>query len=105
MNYSLINKEYNNIIDLSQDSTLALTAASDVLITDYSSVIYDACLLGVPTVFYCSDYKEYDRGFYLKFPDDLPGEMVTDANGLLGAIRRTKKIRPQTELRNSETGR
>ncbi len=104
MNYSLINKEYNNIIDLSQDSTLALTAVSDVLITDYSSVIYDACLLGVPTVFYCPDYKEYDRGFYLKFPDDLPGEMVTDANGLLGAIRRAKENPPADRIEKFRNG-
>ena len=91
MKYDLINKEYNNIIDLSQESTLALTAASDVLITDYSSVIYDACLLNVPTVFYCPDYREYERGFYLKFPDDLPGEMISEPEKLLGAIRRAKE--------------
>ncbi len=91
MKYDLINKEYNNIKDLSQESTLALTAASAVLITDYSSVMYDACLLDVPTVFYCPDYKEYTRGFYLNFPDDLPGEMVSDPEKLLTAIRNAKE--------------
>lgn len=104
MNYPLINKEYNNIIDLSQDSTLALTAVSDVLITDYSSVIYDACLLDVPTVFYCPDYKEYDRGFYLKFPDDLPGDMVTDAKELVGAIRRAKENPPADRIEKFRNG-
>ncbi|MBO5859658.1 MAG: CDP-glycerol glycerophosphotransferase family protein [Clostridia bacterium] len=105
MNYSLTdNKEYNNIIDLSQDSTLALTAVSDVLITDYSSVIYDACLLDVPTVFYCPDYKEYNRGFYLKFPDDLPGEMVTSGAELLSAIRRTKENPPADRIEEFRNG-
>ena len=98
MKYDIINKEYNNIIDLSQDSTLALTAVSDVLITDYSSVMYDACLLDVPTVFYCPDYKEYERGFYLNFPDDLPGEMVTEGAGLLGAIRNAKENPPAERI-------
>ncbi len=94
MKYELINKEYNNIIDLSDESTLALTAAADVLITDYSSVMYDACLLGVSTVFYCPDYKEYTRGFYLNFPDDLPGEMVSEPEKLLDAIRNAKENLP-----------
>ena len=94
MKYDLINKEYNNIIDLSQDSTLALTAASEVLITDYSSVMYDATLLGVPTVFYCPDIEEYNRGFYLDFPDDLPGETVTQPEKLLETVRRAKENLP-----------
>ena len=94
MKYNLINKEYNNIIDLSQESTLALTAASAVLITDYSSVIYDATLLGVPCVFYCPDIEEYNRGFYLDFSEDLPGETVTEPEKLLDAIRRAKENLP-----------
>ena len=94
MNYTLFENTYNNIYDLSDESTLELTAASDVIITDYSSVIYDACLLNVPTVFYCPDYKEYERGFYLKFPDDLPGVLVTDNKNLLSAVRQTKEKPP-----------
>lgn len=94
MNYSLINNTFNNIVDLTDEPTLELTAASAVIITDYSSVIYDACLLGVPSVFYCPDYKEYERGFYLDFPDGLPGEMITDGAQLLAAVRRTKENPP-----------
>lgn len=87
MKYSLTDREYPNIVDLSDESTLALTAACSAIITDYSSVIYDACLLNVPCVFYCPDYKNYERGFYLDFPDGLPGEMITDSALLLSAIR------------------
>lgn len=107
MNYPLINNIYNNIYDLTDESTLELTAASDVVITDYSSVIYDACLLGVPDVFYCPDYKEYERGFYLKFPDDLPGELVTESEKLLEAVRRTKEKPPVDRIekfRNRQLG-
>lgn len=104
MKYSLINNTYNNIYDLSDESTLELTAASDVIITDYSSVIYDACLLNVPTVFYCPDYKKYDRGFYLKFPEDLPGEMVSVGSGLLPAIRRTKENPPVDRIEKFRNG-
>lgn len=97
MDYHLCG-EYGNIIDLSDESTLALTAACDVMITDYSSVIYDACLLDVPMVFYCPDYKEYERGFYLDFPDDLPGEMITDAGKLLDAVRSAKENPPVSRI-------
>lgn len=97
MNYRLCG-EYGNIIDLSDESTLALTAACDVMITDYSSVIYDACLLDVPMVFYCPDIKEYERGFYLDFPDDLPGETVTEPEQLLGAIRQAKENPPVSRI-------
>lgn len=88
MKYNLIQKDYGNIIDLSSESTLELTAASEAIITDYSSVIYDACLMDIPCVFYCPDYKKYERGFYLDFPRGLPGEMVTDPAKLLTAIRK-----------------
>lgn len=98
MDYSLCKNEFKNIIDLSEESTLALTAACDVMITDYSSVIYDACLLDVPMVFYCPDHKEYERGFYLDFPDDLPGEMVTDGNNLLVEIRNAKENPPVSRI-------
>lgn len=89
MKYNLTDKEYNRIIDLSDESTLELTAVSSAVITDYSSVIYDACLLDVPCVFYCPDKEKYERGFYLSFPDDLPGQMVTESKELLEVIRNT----------------
>lgn len=98
MNYRLTEGKYSNIIDLSDESTIALTAACDVIITDYSSVIYDACLFDVPMVFYCPDLKEYERGFYLDFPDDLPGETVTDGKELLAAIRRAKENPPVSQI-------
>ena len=99
MDYQLINKRYNNIYDLSNESTLELTAASDVIITDYSSVIYDACLLDVPMMFYCPDIKEYERGFYLKFPDDLPGALITDSKDLLETARQTKEKPPVDRIK------
>ncbi len=98
MDYRFENGKYPNILDLSGDSTLELTAACEVIITDYSSVIYDATLLSVPTVFYCPDYKKYERGFYLDFPDGLPGEMVTESKKLLDCIRKTADNPPSDKI-------
>lgn len=105
MGYSFINNKYINIYDLTNESTLELTAASDVIITDYSSVIYDACLLNVPMMFYCPDVREYERGFYLKFPEDLPGALITDSRDLLSTARQTKEKPPVdriNEFRNRQ---
>lgn len=104
MDYPLIEKEYGNIIDLSGESTLDLACASDVMITDYSSVSHDAVILGIPSVFYCPDYKEYERKFYLKFPDDLPGEMITDGAQLLAAVRRAKENPPLDRMEKFRKG-
>ena len=87
MKESFLKKEYPNIMDLSSVETGKILAASKCLITDYSSVIYDALLLDVPCVFYCPDIEKYSRGFYFNFPDDLPGEMITSPKEILKAAR------------------
>ena len=104
VDYEMIDGKYENVIDMTEESTLSLAAAADVLVTDYSSTVHDAALLGIPTVFYCPDYKEYERIFYLKFPDDLPGELVTQGDGLLTAVRRAKKEPPVQRIEKFRSG-
>lgn len=48
-----------------------LLLISDVLITDYSSSMFDFMLMKKPCFLYMKDYKSYDRGFYFKI-EDLP---------------------------------
>jgi CDP-glycerol glycerophosphotransferase len=65
-----------------------LYIASDILITDYSSVFFDYANTGKPMVFYMYDLDEYRdeaRGFYIGL-DELPGEIVTREEGLARAI-------------------
>ncbi|MEI6580339.1 MAG: CDP-glycerol glycerophosphotransferase family protein, partial [Eubacteriales bacterium] len=69
-------KMVDKIVDLSDEPTSELLAAADLVITDYSSVIFDAAALGCPMLFYCPDFESYDRDFYLKYPEDLPGPVV-----------------------------
>ncbi|MBR4727171.1 MAG: CDP-glycerol glycerophosphotransferase family protein [Clostridia bacterium] len=98
MTEPLLDGKYPNLIDLTREPTSMLLAACDVLITDYSSVFYDACLLDVPTVFYCPDLAEYARGFYLRFPEDLPGPLVTAPDALLQTLRQTKSDPPTERI-------
>nr|WP_206686853.1 CDP-glycerol glycerophosphotransferase family protein [Microbacterium aquimaris] len=48
-----------------------LLPAMDVLITDYSSLVFDAALVPLPTVFFAPDVAEYAarRGFYGTYAD------------------------------------
>lgn len=60
--------------DLVADVT-PLLPALDALITDYSSLLFDACLVPLPLVFLAPDVAEYARrrGFYGGY-DDVAGE-------------------------------
>ena len=64
-----------------------LLCAADVLITDYSSSIWDYALLGRPCLLYVPDLKDYDRerGFFTP-PEEWPGVLCPDEAALLDAI-------------------
>ena len=66
-----------------------LYIASDILVTDYSSVFFDCAILERPVVFYMYDLDEYAnelRGFYLSL-EELPGPVVRDEEALVKEIR------------------
>lgn len=63
---------------------------SDLLITDYSSVMFDYSLLRKPMFFYTYDldsYKNQLRGFYFDLTKEAPGPVVTDTEELIQNIK------------------
>lgn len=53
--------------------------ASDLLITDYSSIIFEYCLTRRPMIFYAYDYNEFSeqgRGFYYDYALFVPGPVA-----------------------------
>ena len=66
-----------------------LLLVSDLLITDYSSVIYEFSLLGRPMVFFAPDYEAYERerGFYFEYRTGVPGPVFETTAPLAEAIR------------------
>ena len=83
---------YSRVKDYTKDPTTELLSLADVIITDYSSIIFDASLLNKPMVFYCSDFGEFEPDFYLDYDNALPGEIVKDSEKLLEAIRRAPDV-------------
>lgn len=77
------------VIDASKHSDINdLFIASDMLITDYSSVFFDYANLHKPIIFYMYDLDYYAselRGFYLSL-NELPGPIVKEEDALIKAI-------------------
>lgn len=56
-----------------------LLAVSERLITDYSSIIFEYCLLDCPMIFYAYDYESFrreGRDFYEEYPTFVPGPVA-----------------------------
>ena len=90
---------YKNILDLSGTETTLLLSAAAVVITDYSSVVFDAALLVKPLLFYCPDLDDYERTFYLDYQTDLPGEICRDGNAFLPLVRQAKQTANNEKIR------
>ena len=63
-----------------------LLCASDILVTDYSSSMFDMALLKRPCFLYASDISTYDRGFYFNI-NELPFMIAYNNEELLEAFR------------------
>ncbi len=80
-------KYAQNVTDYGDVRELVL--ASDVLITDYSSICMDFCVTDKKTVFYCPDLDWYRerRDFYFDYEAFVPGEVCRDFSGLAKAVK------------------
>ncbi|WP_449277061.1 CDP-glycerol glycerophosphotransferase family protein [Leucobacter sp. GX24907] len=79
----------DRLIDVSEfPDTNDLLLVSDVLITDYSSIIYEYALLRRPMVFFAPDLEVYSatRGMHRDYREAAPGEIATDFGQFLELI-------------------
>lgn len=62
---------------------------ADILIADYSSLIFEYALLKRPMVFYAYDLEEYDsdRSFFYPYEELVPGKIAKDTEGLIKALK------------------
>lgn len=79
---------YVDVSDFESEQELMLI--SDILITDYSSIMIEYSALNKPTVFFTYDLDEYladERGFYYDFKTTVPGPIVNTSDELIGVIK------------------
>ena len=78
---------YDVVIDPGAEINEVFTVA-DILVTDYSSSIFEWALLGRPLVLLVPDLEQYaaDPGLYLDYRTELIGTQVTDTDGVIAAI-------------------
>ncbi|MFI9238213.1 CDP-glycerol glycerophosphotransferase family protein [Streptomyces sp. NPDC053079] len=94
-----------------------LMLASDALLTDYSSVMFDYANLGRPILLYTDDYDDYrsvSRGTYYDLADIAPGPLLATTGELAAALRDPAELserwagayaRFQTRFNPYESGR
>lgn len=70
------------------DNLNHILAITDVLITDYSTVVYDAVVANIPFVCFGFDYDTYceERGFYFDLNDVYPGGVLKTEDEVIKRI-------------------
>ncbi|WP_309131502.1 CDP-glycerol glycerophosphotransferase family protein [Brevibacterium sp.] len=89
----------DRVIDVSSYGEISeLFAASDTLITDYSSMMFDYAVTRKPMFFFVPDLEEYEsstRGFYLDFREICPGPNHKDTRSLVVDLQHAR-VNPGT---------
>lgn len=80
----------NRIVNMNNIQATTLLAATDILITDYSSCFFDFLVLDRPIIHFIYDYEYYankDRGLYYKKEDIVCGDAPETQSDLLDALK------------------
>jgi CDP-glycerol glycerophosphotransferase len=79
------------VIDVTSYADIAdLLLIADVLITDYSSAMFDFAVTGRPMLFLTYDLERYRdrlRGFYFDFEAEAPGPLLRTTDDVIAALR------------------
>ena len=77
------------VFDITDELSIEeLICASDICITDYSSIVFEYSLLEKPIIIYAFDIDEYVgwRGFYYDFEEFAPGPIIRNDRDLIRCI-------------------
>ena len=85
-------------IDVTDYKNVAeLYLAADVLVTDYSSSMFDFSVTGKPMIFLAPDLEEYvsKRGFYFDFEKLAPGPILRDGSKLSETLENIESVKAE----------
>lgn len=101
-----VDEDYRDcVLDLSEGENINdLLCITSLLVTDYSSVIFEAALLHIPMLFYAFDLQDYleERNLYFDFSSFVPGEIVSTVEELIDGVRKGLDGRGRNEKRYEE---
>jgi CDP-glycerol glycerophosphotransferase len=113
-NYVILFRRHSNILDTLPHGEGAVVDASDypevqelllvtdILISDYSTLMCDFANTGRPMLFYTYDlanYRDVVRGFYFDFENEVPGPLISDQSDLVAAIADADAIRAENDAK------
>ena len=92
--HPLLKKSYKHIIEISSsEPSTPYLIDCDVVITDYSSIIFDGYLLNKPSVLYSPNLDYVNRrGMYMKYPQEYSSKCATNEKDLLNLMRSTNTL-------------
>ena len=90
LNPPALNERRRVAIDVSGHADIRdLYLVADVLVTDYSSAMFDFAVTRRPMLFFTYDLAEYrdeTRGFYFDFEHEAPGPLLTSTTAVADAL-------------------
>ena len=79
------------VVDFSHyEGVTTLLAVTDILISDYSSIVFEYALFDRPMIFYAYDYQHFQaisRELYGDYRKDMPGPVVNDQRELQAVLK------------------
>jgi CDP-glycerol glycerophosphotransferase len=95
--------EHAAVRDVSAHADVSeLYLAADVLVTDYSSAMFDFAVTGKPMLFFVydlADFKDRLRGFYFDLAPEAPGPLLATNAELFEALARLPAVVQENEQR------
>ena len=85
--------ENDRIVDLSDYPAINdILIMTDLLITDYSSIVFEYSLLERPMIFYADDLDSYEheRDFYYPYESLVPGPIVKTTDELIAVLNNSE---------------
>ncbi|PFH87055.1 CDP-glycerol glycerophosphotransferase family protein [Bacillus sp. AFS088145] len=78
------------VLNLGNENINEVLLMTDILISDYSSLLFEYTLLERPVIFFAYDYENYmkERSFFYDYHDFVPGPITSTTNEIIDLIQK-----------------